>query len=347
MLMNHNSENDHDYDNNDSIKHKYLKDFISSFLHNCSNDFPRYHQSILISVEILLSQGDVVSAKYLLEDNMRILSHLNSQYLCYLHIILASAQLIEIATMIDRSLILCGDTSLLHPFNQSSSPATTFASSTNNNHHNNNAQHSTAAAARTLCPSMEDVVRDPLLFSRCVSIVHLVSMCSATSMTINHTSTNYNDDGDDDNDISASAPSTSSKHYHKYTHNSHFTGNSNHNSSEFYLQEISSYRQQCRDIIKELQLHFHKYISTFNSNSSNSNNGRNGRRRQHHRGKRKKNRNNNNGVVGSDSISRLDLVALYTAFLVGCNKRNKVSVYTVSTLDMIENYYVNIILDAL
>lgn len=347
--MNHNRDNDHDYDNDDAIKHKHLKDFISSFLHNCSHDFPRYHQSILISVEILLSQGDVVSAKYLLEDNMRILSHLNSQYLCYLQIILSSAQLVEMATMIDRFLIRCGDTSVFHPFNNRfPSPDTTFASTTNNNdNYNNNTQHSTAAAAAiTLCPSMEDVVRDPLLFSRCVSIVHLVSMCSATSMTITHTSTNYNDDGDDDNHISASAPSTSSKHYHKHTHNSHYTGNSNHNSSEFYLQEISSYRQQCRDIIKELQSHFHKYISTFNSNSSNSSNGRNGRRRQQHRGRRKKSRNNNNSVVGSDSISRLDLVALYTAFLVGCNKRNKVSVYTVSTLDMIENYYVNIILEA-
>jgi hypothetical protein len=260
---------------------------------------------------------------------MRILSHLNSQYLCYLHIILSSAQLIEMATMIDHSLIRCGDTSVLYPCTHRS------RSNKNNNHHNhNNTQHSTAAAAAaaaaiTLCPSMEDVVRDPLLFSRCVSIVHLVSMCSATSMTITHTSTNYyNDNGDDDNDISPSAPSRSSNHYHKHTYNSHYTG---HNSSEFYLQEISSYRQQCRDIIKELQLHFHKYISTFGSNSSNnnssrSNNGRNGRRRQQHRGKRKKSR-NNNGVVGRESISRLDLVALYTAFLVGCNKRNKVSAY--------------------
>ena len=85
---------------------------------------------------------------------------------------------------------------------------------------------------------------------------------------------------------------------------------------------------------------------SYNHTFISSSNGRNGRRRQQHRGRRKKSRNNNNSVVGSDSISRLDLVALYTAFLVGCNKRNKVSVYTVSTLDMIENYYVNIILEA-
>ena len=294
LMMNCSDANDDDGDINDnnhnnlpSTKLNYIKSFVSNIIHHGSHQehMSFYHQSIIFSVEMLLSQGDVMGAKHVLLDNIRVLNHVNSQYLCYLSIILSSAHLIEIATKLYPHLVQCsgGDD------DAGPSPA----------------MSTTTTTTTSPCPSMHDVIADPLLFARCVSIVLLASKATSTSMKMP-----YDNNYAANNAASTTTP-TSSSH-----HRRHHRGNNNYHSADICIREVCSYRQQCKDILKELQLHFAKFTTIIaqcqRSHKSSSMDGVSG-----------DGRTNGSGNEYS-AVDRLDILAMYVAFLVGCNKRDKV-----------------------